>query len=519
MLKKIVSLIIVTSLSVSMLTGCTFVLPLIEHFAEKDTSNGDINSGFKNDNKASNDGVTNKDEVEQDLKLSPEIEAILTADANPANELLYKIYKSEYRPSSFVQEDVESDTIKWICATYAIYNDRNNKDQDIIGGYWEINPAIKDEQRMEEMKKFLSDACGVDGRNSLVEAICVLLNFGNNGRYNLEVQEMLANGDMDSDLIEKYGRGPEVFRKLAVQKAYQRFGKNGLMGWDLSRVNQILGDAYYVEYISLEESLDLSLLVSQIIQNTFGDWDEFYESYLYGQQFLRQDAADNPLTETATEWETYEYLKERADDGRGPLEIPFDTKLRTNWSEEALNAEDREVPFDKRTPTKDEDGRITLYLRNERGFQVKVRIPDGFEMAEIANPLSVYASKPNEDVFVIYRVESRSSIEDVRDIFEVGKEYDVERRPDDAKLLTEKYEESEDEVTYYYSVEIKNHYGEGNDTVGYTGFKARNIDGKWIGLYSVMEARKDVVFTEEEAVSWLFSDVAFPQMTKGENDE
>ena len=518
-MKKIVSLLIVIALSVSLLTGCTFVLPLIRHAIQERTSDSDNDDDLKYDDEASNDGVTNEEEIKQDLQLSREIEAILTADANPANELLYKIYKSEYRSSSFVQEDIESDTIKWICATYVVYNDRNNKDEGIIGGYWELDPTTKDEQQMEEVKKFLSDVCGVEGRNSLVEAICVLLNFGNNARYNMEAQEMLASGDMDSDLVEKYGRGPEIFRKLAVQKAYQRFGKNGLVGWDLSRINQILGDAYYVDYISLEESLDLSLLVSQRIQNTFDSWDEFYESYLYGQQFLRQDAADDPMTETATDWETYEYLKERAAAGRGPLEVPFDTKLMSNWSEEALNAEDRELPFDQRVPIADENGRITLYLGNERGFKVKVRIPEGFEMAEIANPLSVYVSKPDEDVWIIYQVDSRSSLEDLKDMYEVEKEYDVELRPSDAKLLTEKYEESEDEVTYYYATEIKNHYGEGNDTVGYAGFKARNIDGKWIGLYSVMEARKDVVFTEEEAVSWLFSDVVFPEMMEGENDE
>ena len=511
MFKKITSLIIIVILSGTVLTGCSFIPPLIKRVVQERLSDNDYKNDDKGD-KMSDGGEQGKGNDEQGPALSPEIEMILTKDVNPVNELLLKIAKMEYQPSTFSQDDVASDTIKWICATYAIHNDINNKDMDIIGGYWELEADVRDEKNLEKTKQYLSDYCGVDSRETLVEVICVLLNFGNNTRYNIEVQEMIANGDIKADLVEKYGRGPEVFRKLAVQMAYERFGENGLAGWDLSRANQILGDAYYVEYINLEESLDLSFLISQRIQNTFNSWEEFCESDLYGSQFFRQDAPDDPTTETANRWETFDYLKRRAADGEGPLELPFDTKLKKSWGADAFTADGKakEVPFEKKVPTEGEDGRITLYLGNERGAQIKVRIPEGFEMAEqVSNPLSIYVSKQDQDVWIIYRVDKRDDIEELKEMFEIEKNSDMDIYPDKTKLLTEKFEESEDEVTYYFATEVKDRYGEGNSTVGYSGFKAKKIDGKWIGLYAVMEARSDLGVTEEEAVSWLFSDIKF----------
>ena len=42
--------------------------------------------------------------------------------------------EGEYKPASFEQRDVNSDTIRWMCSAYAIYSAYNDKSLEVVGG-------------------------------------------------------------------------------------------------------------------------------------------------------------------------------------------------------------------------------------------------------------------------------------------------------------------------------------------------------------------------------------------------
>ena len=42
--------------------------------------------------------------------------------------------KGEYQASPFVQAEINSDTVEWICAAYAVYTQYNHKTLGVIGG-------------------------------------------------------------------------------------------------------------------------------------------------------------------------------------------------------------------------------------------------------------------------------------------------------------------------------------------------------------------------------------------------
>ena len=45
-----------------------------------------------------------------------------------------KELKGEYQASPFVQADINSDTVEWICAAYAVYTQYNQKTLGVVGG-------------------------------------------------------------------------------------------------------------------------------------------------------------------------------------------------------------------------------------------------------------------------------------------------------------------------------------------------------------------------------------------------
>ena len=264
-LKRTICLMVIISLSVSMLTGCLFLVPL--RYRKTKELTGTIYDKSTGD------------------------KGIAAYDTIAINEFLQKIYETESQPSSFIQEDIESETVQWICATYALYNQANGKDVTRISGFTDLSsePPEVLYAIQEKMKTHIWEAWGVDSRKTLVEKVSRLLN--------------------------KEARADE----------------KQLLAWDLSRANQMIGDAYYIGFINLEECLDLSLLISQQIQNVYQSWDELSEGHLYGLKALKQDDPNNPKSESGKRLTAYNELKAAAEKGEGPYAIPFNMRLASSW--------------------------------------------------------------------------------------------------------------------------------------------------------------------------------------------
>ena len=219
--------------------------------------------------------------------------------------------EGEYKPVSFEQRDVNSDTIRWMCSAYAIYSAYNDKSLEVVGGL----AGDDREWYREEVKEALAGGWGIYDRKDVEDTLEDLLEEGHRKQYKEAVSELkkaeileLSSGEA---MVEIAGYDSlseeEVCKYQTAYEAYQKYGENGIDGWDYCRALQILGDCYQAEYINLEECLDLSLPIAQELQKTYENWDGVAESYLYGYSFWKGERTDD--YDSQKRWEVYEIKK------------------------------------------------------------------------------------------------------------------------------------------------------------------------------------------------------------------
>lgn len=272
--------------------------------------------------------------------------------------------EGDFQPSQFSQDDVNSDTIRWMCSAYSIYTYYNDKEPGIVGG-------IKEEdQDMSQpaIRIALSQGWGIDGRKDVEPVLTDLLESGHRAEYRKVVDKMNKEGLLELSEDEAMANIPQdedYYQYQAAYEAYEKYGEKGLNGWDYSRALQVLGDCYQAEYINLEECLELSLPIAQALQADYGSWEGVAESYLYGYQFWTKEDKDSAVTETNNRWEVYQELAAMKN---GPYSVPYDTVLEDTWSE-------------GNTPQAEEEqsGAEGDVLKVDEYLYVYVQAPEGFE--------------------------------------------------------------------------------------------------------------------------------------------
>ena len=317
--------------------------------------------------------------------------------------------EGEYKPASFEQRDVNSDTIRWMCSAYAIYSAYNDKSLEVVGG------LVGDDREWyrEEVKEALAGGWGIYDRKDVEDTLEDLLEEGHRKQYKEAVSELkkaeileLSSGEA---MVEIAGYDSlseeEVCKYQTAYEAYQKYGENGIDGWDYCRALQILGDCYQAEYINLEECLDLSLPIAQELQKTYENWDGVAESYLYGYSFWKGERTDD--YDSQKRWEVYEELKNMES---GPYTVPYDTKLENTWKDGA-KAKEKE----------DKDDAKAGYVSVKAGElgEVKVRLPEDYVWQEDFDSSTgmVLFEKENPeggvDLSVSYKLRSKEEFPDM----------------------------------------------------------------------------------------------------------
>ena len=317
--------------------------------------------------------------------------------------------EGEYKPASFEQRDVNSDTIRWMCSAYAIYSAYNDKSLEVVGGL----AGDDREWYREEVKEALAGGWGIYDRKDVEDTLEDLLEEGHRKQYKEAVSELkkaeileLSSGEA---MVEIAGYDSlseeEVCKYQTAYEAYQKYGENGIDGWDYCRALQILGDCYQAEYINLEECLDLSLPIAQELQKTYENWDGVAESYLYGYSFWKGERTDD--YDSRKRWEVYEELKNMES---GPYTVPYDTKLENTWKDGA-KAKEKE----------DKDDAKAGYVSVKAGElgEVKVRLPEDYVWQEDFDSSTgmVLFEKENPeggvDLSVSYKLRSKEEFPDM----------------------------------------------------------------------------------------------------------
>lgn len=102
---------------------------------------------------------------------------------------------------------------------------------------------------------------------------------------------------------------------------YEESGEDAASGWDYNRALSQLANFYLARYYTLEEALDASLDVAEMIQTSFDSWDEYMESYFTGYEYWSEEGSEERR-------EVYEELQNAGDN---PFSVDFKTALERSW--------------------------------------------------------------------------------------------------------------------------------------------------------------------------------------------
>jgi len=217
-------------------------------------------------------------------------------DKHAAAIFVKMAFFSEEKPESTLKQcDVDCDTFQWLTSTYAVYCYHTGRDYHLIGGY-----SDETQEGYDSLAVGLEQSWGITDRASALDSISWLIIEGHSQEYNEEIQAMADAGLLDCDNLafetffvemqelndwtdEERTDTKYYYQKL--REIYEESGKNGIDAWDYSRAMQLCGQCYHLGYITLEEALDVQLVIAQAIQEEYSSWDDYNQSYVNGYEY------------------------------------------------------------------------------------------------------------------------------------------------------------------------------------------------------------------------------------------
>lgn len=230
-----------------------------------------------------------------------------------------------------VQSQVDSDTVQWMNATYALITENNKGDRTLVGGMERntINAVF--------MRYQLYTGWGVEDSESADKTIEWLRSEGHRQGYMEYVaafEEMgllfMDEEEFDRTIKTAFGElGSYTLNVLkTIYRCYNTYGEKGILAWDLCRINQVASWCYVAGYYTLDEALEIQYQNSLLLQESFSSWDDMMGSYLYGFQYWKGDSDDSSFSDTAKRRNIYNSLKEIQE---GPYSGDFKRELQRSW--------------------------------------------------------------------------------------------------------------------------------------------------------------------------------------------
>lgn len=304
--------------------------------------------------------------------------------------------KGEYQASPFVQAEINSDTVEWICAAYAVYTQYNHKTLGVIGG---LSDQEK-ESSQDRIKLTLSEGWGINGRDDVTEVINKLLTKGHRETYLKTVKKLEKKGLLElstEEAMTNFSEDDEEFARYQdAHEMYTQYGEHGMDGWDYSRALQVLGDCYLADYINLEECLDLSLPIAKKLQSAFTSWEELADSYIYGYAFWQNETADD--VETKFRIQAYAELVEMEN---SPYSVAYDTKLENTWKDGEKRKEERKA-------YEMSDGYVPIRCTDTESVQVRLPEEYVFDKEDYEEYENTKFTKPcgdGDSIYISYQAE------------------------------------------------------------------------------------------------------------------
>jgi len=211
--------------------------------------------------------------------------------------------------------------VLWINGTHAVLTKLNNGDVSRFGG---IRKNAENEKRARSM---LEQSWEVTDKQQLLSVISDL----SEGLHNKQLLKEADNAGLLEIEREAFEQALSELSEQAsivsyqnMYSAYEQFGESAILGWDLSRATSLCAYGYVAGYLTYEEAVSRALEIALRIQQVFDSWDSFYDSYLYGYQYWRED---DPSDTSSGYINRIQVIEELNNDDNSPFKLSWDLQL------------------------------------------------------------------------------------------------------------------------------------------------------------------------------------------------
>ncbi|GLC81789.1 DUF1266 domain-containing protein [Lacrimispora brassicae] len=209
-----------------------------------------------------------------------------------------------------------SPTFRFVNGTFAIVTIMNSGHYKIFAG------QFKNSNSKTVSKQLLKNYWDITNKENGLETVEALVE----GMHSTDYLAMIE-ANSTNELSQTTDRKDES-NSQTLYEAYKDFGEKAILGWDLSRANEILSRLYLSDYIDKDTYIDKTIVVSKRIQSAFSSWDDFIKSYMYGYQYWSHDNPKVDSKKPKNYQQRERVINLMKNDLNSPLHLDWNTPLK-----------------------------------------------------------------------------------------------------------------------------------------------------------------------------------------------
>lgn len=128
----------------------------------------------------------------------------------------------------------------------------------------------------------LKEAWDIYNREDLLEQIESLTNYGHNSSFLEYFRFIDGMTDKEYENLLKEVSGIDEYMFPLNKEIGEKWGKRGIMAWDLFRVSNLAQWGYMAGYLTYNEALAAAEPAARKLQKNFSSWEEAYDNYVDG---------------------------------------------------------------------------------------------------------------------------------------------------------------------------------------------------------------------------------------------
>lgn len=151
------------------------------------------------------------------------------------------------------------------------------RDVSVFTGY-PVRRSFYSLKAIEQLK----DAWDIHDRVDLLRQIKSLTNSGHNSSFLEYVKFINSMTKKEYEKLLKEVSGIDEYMFPLNKELGEKWGKRGIMAWDLFRVSNLAQWGYMAGYLTYNESLAAAEPAARKLQKNFSSWEEAYDNYVDG---------------------------------------------------------------------------------------------------------------------------------------------------------------------------------------------------------------------------------------------